>query len=347
MLPPKPIRRLVLMPLMLVVTAVIVVLSPLLALVAAVSSPFLGNWRPLRLLWVAVIYLVRDALATLAFVGLWIATGFGRNVGSPRMQRAHYAVIRWFLRGLCQTSLRAVKAWVEITEFADAEAALSKRDRPLLVFSRHAGAGDSFLLVHELLSRYGRRPRVVMKSVLQLDPFIDLFGNRLPNCFVSGGGEQLISGIGALARGLDRHGALLIFPEGGNFTEDRRQRTIERLEREGHHDAAERARRMDNLMAPRPGGALAAREGAPEADVVFIAHTGLPDPRSTVDLLRLVPLEHPVEVALWHVPSAEVPSDREEQIDWLFAWWCRLDSWIERRGGAPARGATPEVAPSA
>ena len=345
MLAPKPVRRLLLIPLMLVLTTLNLVMSPALALFAAVSSPFLGNWRPLRLLWVVLTYLVRDALATIAFAGLWVASGFGRKMGTPRLQRAHYAVIGWFLGGLCHTSLRAVKSWVEITGFSGAEQALAARERPVLVFSRHAGAGDSFLLVHELLSRYGRRPRVVMKATLQWDPFIDLFGNRLPNCFVAGGGSELIEGIGALARGLDRHGALLIFPEGGNFTEDRRRRTIERLEREGHDDAAERARRMDNLMAPKPGGALAATDAASGADAVFIAHTGLPDPSSTVDLLRLVPLEHPVEIAMWHVPSTEIPEDREEQIDWLFAWWCRLDSWIERRGGARAERATPAVTP--
>lgn len=345
MLPPKLLRRVLLTPLMLLTTAAIVVLSPLIALLAAVASPFLGNWRPLRLLWISLSYLVRDALSTLAFAGLWVASGFGRQSRSLRMQRAHYAVLRWFMGGLVSSGLRAVHSWVEITESSGAEEALSRRDRPVLVFSRHAGAGDSFLLVHELLNRYGRRPRVVMKALLQWDPFIDLFGNRLPNCFVAGGGQELIDGISKLAKGLDPDGALLIFPEGGNFTEDRKRRTIERLERDGHDDAAERARKMDNLMAPRPGGALAATEGAPGADVVFIAHTGLPDPRSTVDLLRLVPLDHPVQLGMWHVPAAEVPSEREEQIDWLFAWWCRLDSFIQKQGGGRSTSPTPTVVP--
>jgi 1-acyl-sn-glycerol-3-phosphate acyltransferase len=233
----------------------------------------------------------------------------------------------------------------EISDLSGAESILCEHRRPVLVFSRHAAVGDSLLLANELLNRYGRRPRNVMKALLQWDPFFDLFGNRLPNCFVAGGGEQLIHRIRALAEGLDADAALLIFPEGGNFTEARRRRTIERLERAGHHDAAERARKMDNLLAPRPGGAIAAIDGAPSADVVFIAHTGLPDPRSTVDLFRLVPLDHPVELGLWHVPAAEIPREREERIDWLFAWWCRLDSFIERRGANCAPNAPPAMAP--
>jgi 1-acyl-sn-glycerol-3-phosphate acyltransferase len=344
-LPPKLVRRLLLTPLMLVVTAVAVVLSPIEALLAALVSPFLGNWRPLRLLWISVSYLMRDALSTVAFFVLWLASGFGRFADSPPMRRAHYAVLGWFMGGLVNSGLRAVRSWVRVTEFSGAEEVLAERRRPVLVFSRHAGAGDSFLLVHELINRYGRRPRIVMKALLQWDPFIDLFGNRLPNCFVAGGGQELIDGIATLAEGLESGDALLIFPEGGNFTEDRRRRTIERLERDGHHDAAERARKMDNLMAPRPGGALAAIASAPDADVVFIAHTGLPDPRSTGDLLRLVPLDHPVELGMWHVPAAEIPADKEERIDWLFAWWCRLDSFIERQGGGRASSPAPAVTP--
>ena len=306
-------------------------MSPVLALLAVLASPFLGKWRALRLLWVSLSYLVRDALATLAFAGLWVVGGFGRRLDSPRMQHAHYAVMCWFVAGVCRSALRAVKSHVEISDFSGAEAVLSAHRQPVLVFSRHAAVGDSLLLVHELMTRYGRRPRSVMKALLQWDPFFDLFGNRLPNYFVAGSGQEFIDGIRTLAEGLDADAALLIFPEGGNFTEARRQRAIELLEQAGHHEAAERATKMDNLLAPRPGGAIAAIDGAPTADVVFIAHTGLPDPRSKVDVLRLVPLEHPVELGLWHVPPGEIPTEHEARIDWLFAWWCRLDSFIERR----------------
>ena len=56
--------------------------------------------------------------------------------------------------------------------------------RPVIVLCRHAGPGDSFLLVHQLLSVYHRRPRVVMKAALQLDPSVDIVGNRLPNVWI-------------------------------------------------------------------------------------------------------------------------------------------------------------------
>jgi hypothetical protein len=28
------------------------------------------------------------------------------------------------------------------------------------------------------------------------------------------------------------------------------------------------------------------------------------------------------------VPAAEVPDGREDQVDWLYDWWSRIDLWI-------------------
>jgi hypothetical protein len=45
------------------------------------------------------------------------------------------------------------------------------------VLSRDRGPRDSFLLVHQLLSVYGR-PRAVMKAALQFDPSLEHAGRR-------------------------------------------------------------------------------------------------------------------------------------------------------------------------
>lgn len=54
----------------------------------------------------------------------------------------------------------------------------------VIVLSRHAGPADSFLLLHEVMSWKGRRPRIVAKAALQLDPALDILLNRLPNRFI-------------------------------------------------------------------------------------------------------------------------------------------------------------------
>ena len=191
----------------------------------------------------------------------------------------------------------------------------------MIVLSRHAGPGDSFLLVHHLLSRYRRKPRIVMKAALQFDPSLDVVINRLPNAFVParrGAGNRVIKEIERLAAGLGPTGALVIFPEGGNFTPRRRVRAIRLLEERRLAKEAARARAMEHLLPPKPGGALAAIEAAPAADVIFVAHTGLEHVVTVGDVWRALPMEQVLKARWWRVPAAEVPTDREAQVDWLY-----------------------------
>ena len=93
--------------------------------------------------------------------------------------------------------------------------------RPILVCCRHAGPGDSFVLIHTLMHWYDREPRVVLKDTLAWDPMIDVLLSRIPARFITpnpGRGEDLEEQIAALATGLDENDAFVIFPEGGNFT---------------------------------------------------------------------------------------------------------------------------------
>ena len=221
------------------------------------------------------------------------------------------------------------------------------------MLSRHAGPGDSFLLVHQLLSIYGRRPRVVMKAALQFDPSLDVLGNRLPNVFVrhSQTGESIFTEqIERLARGLDPAGALVIFPEGANWTPGRWRRGIRRLEHAGRRDLAERAREMPNLLPPRPGGTLAAIAACPDADVVFVAHAGLDTILSIGDVWRRFPVDQVIRARWWRVPFDQVPrqAGHETQVQWLYDWWERIDAWItEHRPGLAAEPAVePAVEPA-
>ena len=144
-------------------------------------------------------------------------------------QEAHFALLTRLLSLLFRTSRRAFRLRVLAPEQG-----LELPDGPLLVFSRHAGPGDSFLLVYALLKVACRRPRVVLKRVLTLDPLIDLVLGRTRNCFVGRGASaraEAARHIGELSASLGSDEALLLFPEGGNFTRARRERLISRLRR--------------------------------------------------------------------------------------------------------------------
>jgi 1-acyl-sn-glycerol-3-phosphate acyltransferase len=174
-----------------------------------------------------------------------------------------------------------------------------------------------------------------MKAALQLDPGLDVVANRLPNVFVRRGrtGERVfIEQIERLAHGLGKLDALVIFPEGGNWTPGRWHRGIQRLEQTGQGDLAQRAAGMPNLLPPRTGGALAAIAACPGADVIFVAHAGLDRLVSVRDIWRNLPVGQAVAACWWRVPAGEVPrqAGRDVQVAWLYDGWQRIDSWISQ-----------------
>ena len=99
----------------------------------------------------------------------------------------------------------------------------------------------------------------------------------------------------------------MIFPEGGNFTPERRQRGIDRLRKLGMEKMARRAEAMTNVLAPRPGGFIAALDAAPDADVVLVAHTGLDHLLTVGDVWRELPMDKRIIMRWWQVPREEIP----------------------------------------
>lgn len=337
--PPKLLRRALIAPLVAVVELLLILASPALLLVACVASPVFGGWRPLRMTLIVIAFATYHLGATVACLGLWVASGFGRRTGAESMLRAHYAVMRWFVAGVYRTIVKLARVEVSVSESDAAEQVLSTPGRPVLVLSRHAGEGDTLLVIHELLHRHNRGPRVVLHETLRLDPLIDVLGDRLPNRFVDPRGGDTEVEIAVMAEELGDTAALVIFPEGGNFSPERRLRGIERLDRAGHLDEAGWAREMKHMSAPRPGGALAAIEAAPSAEVVVLGHFGFP--AGLREIWELLPKPQAIEVRLWHVPRSAIPADRDERIDWLFGCWRTLDAWVEERERARAAGNPP------
>jgi len=419
MLMPRPLRRLLIAPLMPVLALLMVTTLPVWLIVAALVAPRLpGRLRALRILSFLIVIVVTEAVTVIAFGVLWAAAGFGSRVRGPRSRSAHYALMRAYLAVLFWSARRVfnldfvVDASEARTTVLDVEAALHEgeavdvdevrrsivaslsrawarirrpgrhpvsrgrfqtteddRRAPLLVFSRHAGPGDSLLLVHALLQQQFR-PHIVLRDVLQWVPAVDIGLNRLPSLFLRrhtddraasrpseapdrlGQSDQpgqtgrpgQREGVASLAAGLGPGDALVLFPEGRNFTPRRRLSSIARLEERGDHAAAERAREMRHVLMPRIGGASAAVAAARGAEVIFVAHTGLEDLSSFVDLWRGTPMDASIRVKLWRVPSDDVPTDDDAAAEWLLGWWARIDAWILEHHG---RGALPDAAVAA
>jgi hypothetical protein len=341
MLPPTAIRRLLLVPLVVLIAGALAVLTPPVAMLSAAYSLIrrrarVGGERRSRLLRVIFLGLAWSAgeiAALTVFLCLWIASGFGGRLDTEPYQARQYGVMRRFLDLIFRAARRACGLRVTVTGPHGAGVS----DRPLIVLSRHAGPGDSLLLIHHLLSACARRPRVVMKATLQLDPSVDFLANRLPNVFLRKqanaarpGARQRTEQIRRLAAGLSSRGALVLFPEGGNWTPLRWRRGIDRLRRSGRSDLADRAAAMPNVLPPHASGALTAIAACPAADVIFVAHTGLDRLVSVGDVWRGLLGDMEVRARWWRVPAANVPrsASRDTQVTWLYDWWQRIDAWI-------------------
>jgi hypothetical protein len=339
-LPPRIVRRLLIAPLVFALCLVLLAVSPLFLLIAAVADLFLpGSWRTLRITTFVVIYLALEVVGLLVMLGLWIWTGFGLRMGSARAQNLHYGVMMRWLRAMNRAAAWLFRLRIRIEDRP------TPAPGPILVFSRHAGPGNSLMLIGTLMIAYRRHPRIVMLAKLQWEPLFDIMGNRLPNRFIRHdprSSDRYVVAIGDLAGGLGDLDAFVLFPEGHDFTHRLRLRAIAHLKKKGFLRHAEKAEAMRNVLPPRHRGPMAAITSAPEADVVFVAHTVLEDVGSFGDLWRRIPLREPIDSRYWRIPPSEVPRDETELIDWLYGWWKRIDDWINEHAPAEQRSALDE-----
>ena len=333
--PPKPVRRLLIAPgLVLGVVAGAVTLPVVIPIAAFLSRYVPGKWRILRIIWFIFLYLLVEAAALTMMFSLWIISGFGLKLRTPGFIDAHYTLMAWMMRRIVASAKFTFK--LTILSEGSPSTTRGRRDgrRPIMVLSRHAGPGDSILLMDALANNFRRQPRIVMKAFLQWDPMIDVMISRLPSAFVSGGKEgrdELLETIEDIASTMDDNDAFVIFPEGANYTERRARRSIEKLREIGRPDLAERAAELKNTLPPRSTGVKTALAVAPEGtDVVFVGHAGLETFVTPGDIWRGIPTDTDVAARVWYVPWEEIPP-AEDQEDWLFDVWEEIDDWITER----------------
>ncbi|PWI44808.1 1-acyl-sn-glycerol-3-phosphate acyltransferase [Streptomyces sp. ICBB 8177] len=313
--------------------ALIPVTAALVIVVTVLTAPFSalrgGRWRLVRAFVFALLYLVVDFGGLVRAALIWLRFPPRAPDAVARRTTATYALLDGMLRVLVRAAEPLFGLSVRVTPPVRAN---PDRTAPLIVLARHAGPGDSFLLVHLLLSQAQLLPRIVLKRALRLDPCLDVVLGRLPHCFVPARrGRTTEDAIADLARGMRAGDVLVVFPEGANYTKRRHRRAIASLRRRNEARAAARAERLHHVLPPHATGTLAALAAAPEADVVFVAHTGLDAIHSVRTGWSRVPLREPVRAHWWRVPAAEVPRGDEARKEWLTAQWSRVDEWITGR----------------
>jgi 1-acyl-sn-glycerol-3-phosphate acyltransferase len=326
------VRRILIDPAFVALVVLAILVLPLWVIAAAFLSRYVpGNWRILRLAWFLFLYTLVEAGALVILFLTWVFSGFGWKARSPFFVETHYRLLGLMLSIVMRSGQKTFKLQVINKGERPTTASDGGATRSILVLSRHAGPGDSFLLMDALVNGYGRDPRIVLKEFMQWDPAVDVILNRLPTAFVPAGrkgGEVLIQSISDLARTMDRDDAFVIFPEGANYTEGRRASAIQKLRDIGRPDLAERAEELKQTLPPRSLGVMTALAAAPpETDVFFVGHAGLETFITAGDIWRAMPMDTEVEVKIWHVRSEAIPPP-EQQEAWLYDVWAQIDEWI-------------------
>lgn len=333
--PPRLIRRLVIGPGVVLGVVAAAVTLPVIVVAAAFISRYVpGKWRVLRIVWFLFLYLLVEAAALTMMLSLWIISGFGLKIQSPAFIDAHYALMGWLMRRIVASAKFTFR--LNIVREGSERSSVGPRPgrRPIMVLSRHAGPGDSILLMDALANSFKRQPRIVLKEFLQWDPMIDVMINRLPSAFVppsSRGRDTVVETITEMSASMEQRDAFVIFPEGANYTEKRAKRSIEKLREMGRPDLAERAAELKNTLPPRSKGVMAALEVSPkDTDVFFVGHAGLETFVTPGDIWRGIPTDTSVAVRVWHYPADQIPP-RDQQEAWLFDVFAEIDEWITDR----------------
>jgi hypothetical protein len=255
----RRLRRAVTVPLVITVEVSLLLAGPVLLAAAALFGALVGSSRPVR----SVAVLLTYAAVELATLRRLMSSVDDIDALVERVLRTSYAALRTILD---------VRVELEDGSLTPEQV---RTGNPLVVLSRHCGPGDTLYVAWLLVVHYRLRLRVVLKSLLRLEPVLGLIAA-------------------------------------------------------GRYLAALRARRRTHTLPPRRGGAAAALTGAPEADVMVLAHSGFTADGRDRPWWRL-PVHRPLVVRTTLVPAAAVPRDPEDLTRWLEETWARVDRWIAER----------------
>jgi 1-acyl-sn-glycerol-3-phosphate acyltransferase len=314
-------------------------LSPVIALAAiAVDATLWASkrkpWMAIRLAAMLWWFLLGELYGLLGLLWIWIRSA-GRD-SRPRRERVYALKRSWLgshLAGIRR--LFGMRFEIDGLELAG--------PGPALVMIRHASIIDNTLPDVIIGRAHGIGFRFVIKRELQMLPTIDIGGRWVPTLFVRRASRDQaaeLERMRLLTEHLGPTDALLLYPEGTRCTVEKLARA-KAIIAERQPEIADLAKRLQNVLPPRLGGALELLEHAPEADVVIFGHVGLDGFEYISDIWGGGLVGTTVRLKFWRFPASDVPSARDEKIAWLYERWQELDDWIGemRAGGTVALGA--------
>ncbi|WP_067814205.1 1-acyl-sn-glycerol-3-phosphate acyltransferase [Nocardia inohanensis] len=219
-------------------------------------------------------------------------------------------------------------------------------DRPVIVLARHAGMFNSALMAHLIARDLGRDTYTIAKRCAAVTPGLRAAyaDSGVVFCrFDEEGKARALQQLQRQATGALPSDALLLFPEGTNYSVKRWRQAIDDLRAAGRVAQAVQAEQCPHVMPVHPTGAWMLATSAPTADVVVLAQTGLEDLTGAKGLGYPSIGSGRVHVGWWHIPAGEVPRERAEFAAWLRGQWREVDTWIATARGTRIPEAVPPV----
>jgi|TARA_R110001599_G_scaffold342584_1_gene564513 1-acyl-sn-glycerol-3-phosphate acyltransferase len=193
-----------------------------------------------------------------------------------------------------------------------------------IVLPRHTSIGDTILPVSFYAKAKQLRVSYVLKRELLLDPCLDIVGNRLANVFLNRVAEDMgpeLAELETLAASATDQDSLVIYMEGTRFSDAKRQRVLKLLADKGDDEALQRAESWPNLLPIRPAGALALMKGAPDKDLLFLAHSGFEGSANFANLFNGSWMNTTVHLRFWRIKAADIPATEHGRRIMLFSQW--------------------------
>jgi len=320
--------------LVVVAWVLLTVLSPLLVIAAVLLDFALWllrrkPWMAIRLLAMTWWFLVGELYGLLGLLGIWVLSR-GRD-SALRRDRVYRLKRRWLASHLAGIrTLFGLRFQVEGLELA--------APGPVVMMIRHASIIDNALPDAIVGRAHGVNFRFVIKRELQMLPTIDIGGRWVPTLFVrraSGDTAAEVQRMRALTLDMSSRDALLIYPEGTRWTAEKLARA-KAIIAERQPQLVPLAARLNNVLPPRLGGTVDLLESARDADVVIFGHFGLDGFEYVSDIWEGGLVGTTVRLKFWRFPAAEVPSDHDSVVRWVYERWQELDDWIgELRAADP------------
>lgn len=322
--PPRPVRWLLAAAYPVVgaaVTALALVVIPLGLLLWPVDR----RLRVARVMLLVVIAMWEDIGLVVGCWWLWVRS---LVLGRRTWVEDHEALILAALDHIMTAARRLVGFHVELDHDLD----WGDEGEPLIVLARHAGPADSLALAWLLTGRARRVPRIVLAEGLLWDPGLAIVLSRLSSYFVpsaSGAGDDRSRGVAELAASLGPRDAMLIFPEGRNWTPHRQVELVASLRRKGQTERADEAERWRHVLPPRPKGVVTILTTQQHCDVMVVAHTGLEILSSPKAVWRAIPFSSRLLVSARTYQRADIPDDPAGIERWLDERWERVNTWVD------------------